>query len=244
MRRTDHYIHDAPMPSQQILEYSDATESRDTRDDLKLGIAHAEGPRVAIDCGCGAGSDAATSALSDVAGELALRSSREIVVAGHTDNVGSEPDNLLLAKNRAEAVAKYLGTEPGLEGIDVATQSFGETRPIATNETEEGRQRNRRVEITVLADTEPTADVQPMQIIGIWDSSEGLMQLSASGNDVAGEYGDGDGKITGVFSQPDEFNGYWFQRSSSQACATEKDGSRYWGRIQPAFCSTSIRSTF
>lgn len=179
--------------------------------------------------------EAATSALSDVAEELTMRSIRKVIVAGHTDSVGSDSDNRLLAKNRAEAVAKYFSMKPGLEELDVATQSFGETRPLATNETEKGRQRNRRVEITLLASAETTADVQPTQIIGIWDSSEGLMQLHTSGAQVAGQYGDGDGKITGSFSQPDEFNGYWIQRNSSQACASEKDGSRYWGRIQLRF---------
>lgn len=179
--------------------------------------------------------EAATSALSDAAEELALHSIRKVVVAGHTDNVGSESDNLMLAENRALAVAKYLSMRPELEGLDAATQSFGESRPIATNETGEGRQRNRRVEITMFADAQSAADVQRTQIIGIWDSSEGLMQLQTSGADVVGEYGGGNGKIVGAFSQPDEFNGYWIQRSSSRACATEKDASQYWGRIQLRF---------
>ena len=48
---------DGAMPSQEISKYFDATEYRDTRDDLKLGVAHVESPRIAIDCGCGAGSD-------------------------------------------------------------------------------------------------------------------------------------------------------------------------------------------
>jgi len=187
--------------------------------------------------------EAATSALSDVAEELTLLSTTEIVVAGHTDNVGSESDNLLLAQNRAAAVAKYLSMRPGLEGLDVATQSFGETRPIATNETEEGRQRNRRVEITLLAKTGLTAELQATEILGIWDSSEGLMQLRTSGTAVLGEYGDGGGQITGAFSQPDEFNGYWVQRKSSQACATEKEASPYWGRIQLRF-ESSDRNAF
>lgn len=47
------------MPSKEIQEYFDATEFRDTRDDLKQGVKLIEGPRIAIDCGCGAGSDIA-----------------------------------------------------------------------------------------------------------------------------------------------------------------------------------------
>ncbi len=181
--------------------------------------------------------EAATSALSDVAGELAMGATWEVVVDGHTDNVGSDSDNQVLAMNRAESVANYLSMQPGLEGLTVSSRSFGESRPVATNDTAEGRQRNRRVEITLLADTESTADVQPTQIIGIWDSSEGLMELRMSGNEVSGGYGDGDGQLTGAFSQPDEFNGYWVQPGSSQACATDREGSRYWGRIQLRFDS-------
>lgn len=47
------------MPSKEIQEYFDATEFRATRDDLKLGVKLVEGPRIAVDCGCGAGSDIA-----------------------------------------------------------------------------------------------------------------------------------------------------------------------------------------
>lgn len=47
------------MPSQEIVDYFDATEFRDTRNDLKLAVQLVEGPRIAIDCGCGAGSDIA-----------------------------------------------------------------------------------------------------------------------------------------------------------------------------------------
>lgn len=50
---------DGRMPSREVLEYFDATEFRDTRDDLKLGVTLVEGSRIAVDCGCGAGSDIA-----------------------------------------------------------------------------------------------------------------------------------------------------------------------------------------
>lgn len=53
------------MPSKEIQEYFDATEFRDTRDDLKLGVRLVERPRIAIDCGCGAGSDIAFLRAND-----------------------------------------------------------------------------------------------------------------------------------------------------------------------------------
>ena len=58
MRGLDSFRAD-PMASKEISEYFDATECRYTRDDLKLGIQLVQGSRVAIDCGCGAGSDIA-----------------------------------------------------------------------------------------------------------------------------------------------------------------------------------------
>lgn len=53
------------MPSKAIQEYFDATEFRDTRDDLKLGLKLVEGPKIAVDCGCGAGSDIAFLRAND-----------------------------------------------------------------------------------------------------------------------------------------------------------------------------------
>lgn len=180
--------------------------------------------------------EAAASALSAVAEELELYPQAEVTVSGHTDSVGSESDNLVLAQNRADSVVNFLSLSPGLEDLDVVAQSFGESRPIASNETEEGRQRNRRVQITVASVATPAVDVQPTHILGIWDSSEGLMQLRTDGTEVTGEYGD-DGQLVGTFSQPTVFDGYWIQPRSSTACSTEQDGSIYWGRIQLTFAS-------
>ncbi len=47
------------MPSEEVIRYFEATEFRSTRDDLKLGVSLVEGPRIAVDCGCGSGSDIA-----------------------------------------------------------------------------------------------------------------------------------------------------------------------------------------
>jgi OOP family OmpA-OmpF porin len=67
---------------------------------------------------------------------------------GHTDPVGSEAYNLDLGQRRAEAVAAHLDAQ-GIDAGRVATRSFGESLPAASNDTEEGRARNRRVEIIV-----------------------------------------------------------------------------------------------
>ena len=72
-----------------------------------------------------------------------------IEIAGHTDNVGSEASNQALSLRRAAAVASYLGTRNVLADR-IITVGEGEARPIASNETDAGRQQNRRVELTLV----------------------------------------------------------------------------------------------
>ncbi|MCL7991751.1 MAG: OmpA family protein, partial [marine benthic group bacterium] len=67
----------------------------------------------------------------------------------HTDSVGEDDFNMDLSQRRAESVRNYL-VELGLARDRFDTTGFGETRPIADNETEEGRHRNRRTEFRVL----------------------------------------------------------------------------------------------
>jgi outer membrane protein OmpA-like peptidoglycan-associated protein len=73
-----------------------------------------------------------------------------IVVSGHTDSVGSRPANLKLSRARADAVRAYLTGKGGLPAAAIQTEGWAADRPAASNDTDEGRERNRRVEITVL----------------------------------------------------------------------------------------------
>jgi outer membrane protein OmpA-like peptidoglycan-associated protein len=75
--------------------------------------------------------------------------SLRIRLNGHTDNVGSDSDNLNLSSNRAKAVYDYLVTA-GIAASRLNYKGFGETMPIDTNDTPEGRQNNRRTEFEVL----------------------------------------------------------------------------------------------
>lgn len=72
-----------------------------------------------------------------------------IEVAGHTDNTGGDTYNQQLSERRAAAVVAYLGTR-SVRSDRVITVGMGEKRPVATNETEAGRQLNRRVELTLV----------------------------------------------------------------------------------------------
>jgi OmpA-OmpF porin, OOP family len=70
-------------------------------------------------------------------------------LSGHTDNVGSNESNQKLSQDRADSVREYFISK-GIEPDRVASKGYGETKPVATNDTDEGRQRNRRVEFMIL----------------------------------------------------------------------------------------------
>jgi OmpA-OmpF porin, OOP family len=73
----------------------------------------------------------------------------EIVVSGHTDSQGPDEYNLTLSQRRSSAVAKYF-TSKGISASRVKSVSFGEEYPVDTNDTAEGRKKNRRVEFKIL----------------------------------------------------------------------------------------------
>ncbi|ONF96524.1 OmpA family protein [Sphingomonas jeddahensis] len=87
--------------------------------------------------------------LDQVADVLGEYNRTYIDVYGHTDSTGSDAYNQGLSERRAQAVANYLAGH-GVENARIGTRGFGETQPIATNETEEGRAANRRVEIKIV----------------------------------------------------------------------------------------------
>jgi outer membrane protein OmpA-like peptidoglycan-associated protein len=72
-----------------------------------------------------------------------------IDVYGHTDSTGSDAINQPLSERRASSVGQYLISQ-GIDSRRVATQGFGKTRPIASNDTPEGRSQNRRVELMLV----------------------------------------------------------------------------------------------
>jgi outer membrane protein OmpA-like peptidoglycan-associated protein len=67
---------------------------------------------------------------------------------GHTDSIGSDEYNQKLSERRARSVRDYL-VESGLSSSIMTAQGFGESQPVSSNATADGRQRNRRVEIVI-----------------------------------------------------------------------------------------------
>jgi outer membrane protein OmpA-like peptidoglycan-associated protein len=75
----------------------------------------------------------------------------KLEVEGHTDSVGTNEYNMTLSENRANAVRDYL-VKQGIDAYSIGARGFGEGQPVATNDTAEGRQQNRRVELVVSGD--------------------------------------------------------------------------------------------
>ena len=86
--------------------------------------------------------------LNDVAKIMSENPEIELAIDGHTDNVGADAYNQTLSENRANAVKKYLVSK-GVDESRIAATGYGETKPIATNNTAAGRQQNRRSELTL-----------------------------------------------------------------------------------------------
>jgi outer membrane protein OmpA-like peptidoglycan-associated protein len=86
--------------------------------------------------------------LSKIAGIVSTHPGLKLDVEGHTDSVGTDEHNQGLSEKRARAVRSYLVKE-GVDSNSVTSKGFGESAPIASNDTPEGRQKNRRVEMIV-----------------------------------------------------------------------------------------------
>jgi outer membrane protein OmpA-like peptidoglycan-associated protein len=89
--------------------------------------------------------------LARVAGIVAGHPGLKLDVEGHTDSVGGDDYNQTLSEHRGGAVRDYL-VQQGMPDASVTTKGFGKTQPVASNDTAQGRQQNRRVEIVISGD--------------------------------------------------------------------------------------------
>jgi outer membrane protein OmpA-like peptidoglycan-associated protein len=93
---------------------------------------------------------AAAENLRNLASSLDKYPNSELVIVGHTDSVGTDSYNQSLSERRARATASYVIGQ-GVESSRLRTVGRGEAEPLAPNSTEEGRQKNRRVEVAIFA---------------------------------------------------------------------------------------------
>jgi len=86
-------------------------------------------------------------ALKEIGDAVAKNPSWMLSVEGHTDNIGGDAANMELSKRRADAVKQALTTQYHVSPAKLTTAGFGATQPKESNDTPEGRARNRRVEL-------------------------------------------------------------------------------------------------
>jgi len=91
----------------------------------------------------------ASFASLDELSDVLKQTNWNLILSGHTDNIGSEEFNLKLSTKRAEAVKDYL-INKGIAAERITAKGFGETMPIAPNDTEQNRALNRRVEFFIV----------------------------------------------------------------------------------------------
>jgi outer membrane protein OmpA-like peptidoglycan-associated protein len=91
----------------------------------------------------------AQASIGRIAVVLRQYPQHQILVEGHTDATGGDDFNLQLSRDRANSVRTEL-VAGGVDASKIAAEGFGETRPVATNDTPAGRQQNRRVEIVIV----------------------------------------------------------------------------------------------
>ena len=95
--------------------------------------------------------DEGKAALDEVASAVTTNPDSLLVLEGHTDNTGDKTYNIRLGERRIEAVKRYLAVDKGVPVYKIEEISFGSEKPVAPNDSKEGREQNRAVTLTVLA---------------------------------------------------------------------------------------------
>jgi len=126
-----------------LQQFNLILETRDTARGLVVNMSD-----VLFDSGKYTLRPLAREKLAKISGIVLAYPSLRLAVEGNTDSVGTEEFNQTLSENRAESVRTYL-TGQGIPESSTTAQGFGKTRPIASNDTSDGRQQNRRVELVV-----------------------------------------------------------------------------------------------
>ena len=136
----------AELRTQLMTQFNAILQTRDTARGLIVNMSD-----VLFDTGKYSLRPLAREKLAKVAGIVEGHPGLKLDVEGHTDSVGGDEYNQQLSENRGSAVRDYL-IEQGMPGTSVTTKGFGKTQPVASNDTAEGRQLNRRVELVISGD--------------------------------------------------------------------------------------------
>ncbi len=133
----------------ELEEYSPRAEARQLRVVFREAVQQINTASIAFEPSSADFSSGSQLALEDLASLLKTHPERRIKIAGHTDASGNKQKNLELSRDRARAVTGYLISQ-GIPREQLLAQGYGSSQPIASNDTEDGRARNRRIEVIVM----------------------------------------------------------------------------------------------
>jgi outer membrane protein OmpA-like peptidoglycan-associated protein len=136
----------AQLRAQLLQQFNAVLQTRDSARGLIVNMSD-----VLFDTGSSTLKPGAREKLAKISGILLAHPGLTLQVEGHTDSVGTDEFNQELSGRRADGVRDYLAQE-GVPASTMTARGFGKTQPVATNDTPEGRQRNRRVELVVNGD--------------------------------------------------------------------------------------------
>ncbi|MEK7744938.1 MAG: OmpA family protein, partial [Elusimicrobiota bacterium] len=146
----------SPSGARPLVRIDDKEEAADDADwvqgeldELQKRIEKGEIPPIEFETGSAELKPSSLEALRLIADLLKRRRSMRLRVVGHTDNVGGKEYNYWLSQKRAESVKGAL-IELGILGEHIRAKGYGLEKPVASNDTPEGRAKNRRVDIVVL----------------------------------------------------------------------------------------------
>jgi outer membrane protein OmpA-like peptidoglycan-associated protein len=132
--------------AQLLSQLNSILQTRDTARGLIVNMSD-----VLFDTGSYTLKPGAREMLAKISGIVLAHPGLNLQIEGHTDSVGSDEFNQQLSERRANSVGNFLAQQ-GVSASSITARGFGKMQPVATNDTPEGRQRNRRVEIVVNGD--------------------------------------------------------------------------------------------
>ena len=132
--------------AQLLSQLNSILQTRDTARGLIVNMTD-----VLFDTGSYTLKPGAREMLAKISGIVLAHPGLNLQIEGHTDSVGSDDFNQQLSERRADSVRDFLAQQ-GVPASSITARGFGKTQPVATNDSPEGRQRNRRVEIVVNGD--------------------------------------------------------------------------------------------
>jgi outer membrane protein OmpA-like peptidoglycan-associated protein len=131
---------------QELRQIEGAEVTRPSEGEIEVRLNNA----ILFDTDSAALRSASRATLDELSSNFRQYPDNELIVEGHTDSTGTDAHNQKLSERRASSVADYL-IDRGVAARNITVYGYGEMRPTASNDTAEGRQQNRRVEIHIRA---------------------------------------------------------------------------------------------